>query len=143
MIYRRIFDQIPALVIGGRARVGQHDRNGFSQIHRAPAADSYDRVRLAVRKRFHAFREFVDVLGLGLCANIHEDDQIVRAERQFMDEGAFFVDCIDEKHDGRSCVRPLLGQDVAKLVDAASPENQLGDQTQVSIHRHVLGLFQH
>ncbi len=73
-------------------------------------------------------------MGLGLGADVDENDQVVRTQGQCLEKGALLVDAVDQEDHGRSRIGALFDEDVPQLIDAAPSVDELGDQTQISIH---------
>jgi hypothetical protein len=111
------------------------------QIHGASATDSDDRIWMPVRKRLDALGEFIDVLRLGLRPDVDEDHEVVGTQREFLEKGTLLMDAVDQKHDRRTGVGALFGENVAQLIDAATSVDQLRDQTQISIHATAFALY--
>ena len=135
MVYRRMLDQVPSLVVGGASRIGQHQGDRLGQIHGAAAPDADDTGRQAVPGLLaDLFHELVHVGGLGLVVHIDQDHQILGFQRQAALEIMIGKNVVEQKDHDAFVRSSSVGKDIAELVEAAPSEDELGHGFKISEH---------
>ena len=137
VVYGRVLDQVPALVVGGRPGVGEQERNGLGDVHGAAAAQADDAVRQDRTLRADAGDQLVDVAGLGLVDEADRQQQVALFQRQPAFQLPAEVDVVEHEDHGRPGRDPPGFEDVAELVEGAAAEDDVGHYFEISVHRRV------
>ena len=115
----RLFNQVPSLVVGGRPGVGEHEGDGFGQIHGAAAADADHPRRVVVLFADHVFfdlrGELVHIAGFGFIVHIDPNHQIVGVDGQTILYRAGFKDVVHQKDHHRFTAPALVVEDIPQL----------------------------
>ena len=134
VVYGRVLDQVPALIIGRGSRIGKHQGHGFGEIQSASAADADDPPRRMPGNLLDLRGQVVDIAGLGFVIDVDPDDQVPGLHRHPFPQGPAGENVVDQKDHEGSAFLPLGGQDVCQLIKAAAAEDDLGNDFEITKH---------
>ena len=98
MVDRWIFDQIPALIIGGCSGIVEHQRDRLGDIHGGAAADADDAVGCAQVVGSELGGQVIDVVGFRLIIDIDMEHPVAFLQRQSTFEFTSLEDIVEDKN---------------------------------------------